>query len=187
MRDICFVDLETTGLDPERHEIIELAAIRVSADLRQHQAALELKVRPSHIETADPEALSLNGYRQDAWLNAVELRDAMAELAPLLDEAVLAGYGVDFDEDFLLAAFQQTGVARSRRGYRRIDILSIAWPFAVNGVVPDLSLKTLTRAFGIRHDATHAAWSDCLACVELARRLVAYSSGQLPPHERSGR
>ena len=27
--DLCFVDVETTGLDPVRHELIELAAVRV--------------------------------------------------------------------------------------------------------------------------------------------------------------
>jgi DNA polymerase III epsilon subunit-like protein len=27
--DLVFVDVETTGLDPERHELIEVAAVRV--------------------------------------------------------------------------------------------------------------------------------------------------------------
>ena len=55
MEKLVFVDVETTGLDETRHEIIEIAVIRGSQTYHR-------KVQPQHIETASPRALEINGF-----------------------------------------------------------------------------------------------------------------------------
>ncbi len=60
-RAVVFFDLETGGLEPERHPIIQLAAVAVSGDLERELGELEIKLRfdPAHCEV---EALRGNSF-----------------------------------------------------------------------------------------------------------------------------
>ena len=109
MRPLVFVDCETTGLDPACHELIEIAALRVHPQTLAVESEVALKVRPERIEDADPEALRINGYSEDAWADAVSLDEAMAQLAPVLEGAMPAGHNVAFDRGFLDAAWTRVG------------------------------------------------------------------------------
>ena len=73
MMDLCFVDVETTGLDPVRHELLELAAVRVDRHTLEPLDHVSVKVRPERLADADPKALEVNGYSDDAWRDAVSL------------------------------------------------------------------------------------------------------------------
>lgn len=180
MLDVCFVDVETTGLDPARHELLEVAAVRVSGDLRELKGGLWCQVRPTHIETAEPEALAICGYDPAKWAHADELGHTLERLARLMQGATLAGHKVDFDESFVRAGFASLGLAMPEIGHYRLDTVSLAYPLLAAGVVPDLRLTTLTNTLGIPHEHAHTAWSDVNACLELARVLAASMRFDLP-------
>jgi DNA polymerase III alpha subunit (gram-positive type) len=55
MTDLIFLDTETTGLDPNLHEIWEIAWAVNNGDIQSD-------VVPHSIVTADPNALTMNGY-----------------------------------------------------------------------------------------------------------------------------
>lgn len=169
MLDVCFVDVETSGLDPSRHELLEVAAMRVSGDLREYRGGLWCQTRPTHIETADAEALAVCGYDPAKWARAAELGHTLERLARLMEGATLAGHKVDFDEGFIRAGFASVGQAFPKIGHYRLDTVSLAYPLLAAGVVPDLKLTTLTNTLGIRHEDAHTAWPDVIACLELAR------------------
>src|SRR4051794_29930733 len=61
-RPILFLDLETTGLNPGFQEISEIGAVLVSQPDWQVIRTYEAKVLPSHIETAQPEALVISHF-----------------------------------------------------------------------------------------------------------------------------
>ena len=71
MKALAFCDVETTGLDPARHEIIELAVIRVEPRTLQVVDDLSLRVRPGRIADADLRALEINGYNPGDWASAL--------------------------------------------------------------------------------------------------------------------
>jgi oligoribonuclease (3'-5' exoribonuclease) len=72
-RPIAVTDVETKGLEPDIHEIIEIGLILVDQPSLTILDMLDVKVRPEHIERASEAALALNGYNQQEWRSAVSL------------------------------------------------------------------------------------------------------------------
>ena len=66
---IVFFDVETSGLDPNVHEVIQLAAIAVEADGLGEIERFEAKVQ-FDVSKASPEALEINSYNVEAWRSA---------------------------------------------------------------------------------------------------------------------
>ncbi len=172
MRPLAFIDIETTGLDPALHEIIEVAVILVRADTLEPLDSVELPVHPEHIDRADPEALRLNGYTPEKWLFAVSLCEALERITPLLNGAMPAGHNVRFDLAFLEAACKATGVTPPEMDHHLLDTAVLAWPLLQNGVVESLSLEDLCDHLEIPRVMKHQAYWDVLSSLEVARWLL---------------
>ena len=69
-RNIAIVDLETTGLDEQLHEIIEVGMVVVNQKTLEIIDTLDMKVRPTHPETASAKALEVNGYNEEDWIDS---------------------------------------------------------------------------------------------------------------------
>ena len=172
MRDLAFIDLETTGLDPSRHEILEIGVIRVRGDGLAEIDRTDVRVRPQRIETADPKALGLNGYSPSAWENAASLAEALEWVAPLLEATTLCGHNVAFDCAFLDAAWRSTGIAPPDPDHHTLDTATLAWPLLHTGLVDSLSLSAVCDALGIELGPAHRALTDARRSLEVARRLL---------------
>ena len=172
MKPLVFLDLETTGLNPSRHEILEIGAIRVDGESFHETARIELRVLPERIETADPVALAMNGYSPVTWKDALPLASALASLSPLLDGCQLAGHNVCFDRGFLDAAWRRTRVTPPKMDHHILDTASLAWPLLGAGIVDSLSLSTVCRRFGISTERSHRALPDAERSLKLARVLL---------------
>ena len=88
------IDVETTGLNPNIHEIIEVAI--VTKDESYHA-----KVIPMNIEHASPKALEINGYNEKDWYGAVPAKDVAIRTAKMLDGKTIIGHNPSFDMSFL--------------------------------------------------------------------------------------
>jgi DNA polymerase-3 subunit epsilon len=168
---LAFVDLETTGLDPSRHDIVEVAVIRVDARSFEVLAEYHTLVAPERLEDAQPEALAICGFSKAAWTNASSLRDALLAVAPLLEGALVAGHNAGFDWAFLEAGYRRAGLALPRVDYHRLDTASLAWPLVASGELTSLSLDSLATLFGLDRPRPHRALADARCALEVARRL----------------
>jgi DNA polymerase-3 subunit epsilon len=99
--DIVFFDVETTGLAPEYHDLIEIGAIRVRQSDLSVVCEYSTKVRPNNIDRASPGALRVNGYTPEGWKDAVSLRVAMLSMLDIVRDAALCAHKAAFDEYFL--------------------------------------------------------------------------------------
>ena len=125
-RHIVITDLETTGLNPRRQDIIEIGAIRVSQDRLEEQARFDLKVQIQNPDTVQPTALQVNGYTPEAWYGAPSLYDAMQKFSDFSNGCVLAAWNITFEYGFLSEAFSRVNLPDSM-DYHRIDLPSLAW------------------------------------------------------------
>lgn len=187
---IVFLDLETGGLDRERHPIIQIAAVAIDVDWRELEA-WECKVLFRE-ENAEPEALKLNSYDPEVWEDeGLHPRTACSQLSDFLRRystvpmvsragspytvAQLAGHNLaGFDLPFLQSWYGRLDQFMPA-SYRGLDTLQLAmWSWAADptDTPANYKLETLADHFGIDHEA-HDALADVRVCVEVAKRLLA--------------
>ncbi len=171
-RPIAVTDLEMTGLDPNVHEIIEIGLLVVNQETMEITDTLDVKVRPEHIETADQQALAINGYKPEQWSDALPLKDALEQYAAKTKGAIFSAFNVYFDWAFLWEGFRKTGVRHSM-DYHQIDVPSIAWAKLRNTGIEVVRLSALCRYFGIPEEPKeHRAINGARAAHEVLRRLL---------------
>ncbi|ADO70347.1 3'-5' exonuclease [Stigmatella aurantiaca] len=172
LRTLAFIDLETTGLDASRHEVLEVAILRVDARSLKVLAEYEARVQPTRLADAHPEALAVCGYSDEEWRDALPLREVLATVTPLLAGTLVAGHNTSFDWGFLVEGYRSTELPLPSVDYHRLDTASLAWPLLATGEVESLSLNALAKHFGLHRPTPHRAMADARCALEVARRLA---------------
>ena len=175
--NLAFVDVETTGLDPEKHEIIELALVlvRQKGDKGNEFEVIEefeIKIKPEFIGRADPQALKVNGYDPSQWIFASTLAEAMKVFGEKTKDAIFVAHNMTFDYAFIDKAFKQTSVP-NEMFYAKLDTISMAYAKLHNNpMVEKFRLQKLCEYFGVENAKAHTALSDTRALFEVYKHLM---------------
>ena len=127
-KNLAFIDIETTGFNVETQEIIEIGCVIVAQNDGIPGEVIDefdLKVKPEHLEAADPEALSVNGYNEAEWLFAMDLMQAMKVFAEKTKDCIFVAHNAAFDWSFIAKAFATTNV-ENQMYYAKLDTISFA-------------------------------------------------------------
>ncbi|MDP8240805.1 MAG: 3'-5' exonuclease [Candidatus Hatepunaea meridiana] len=156
-------DVETTGLDKERDEIIEIAAQRLDRGqvTDDFHAYLSNTVPVGNSE-------SVHGF-SDAFLskhgeNAVEVLERFSEWC---EERILVGHNVSFDVDMVRAHASRLGVEFPEMEW--FDTLNMAHRFIPQ---KQYRLIDLAKSLNLSHLPTHKATDDVSCTVELLLALI---------------
>lgn len=171
---LAFIDVETTGLSAEKHEIIELGLVlaRMKDGVLTVVDELDIKIQPKHIETAEPQALRVNGYNEADWLFATSLEEVMRVFGEKTKGAIFVAHNVTFDYAFIEKAFEKTGVENGMH-YHKIDTISLAFGILHHqDDISKLSLRVLCEKYGIENKKAHSAFADSYALYEVFRKLM---------------
>jgi DNA polymerase III epsilon subunit-like protein len=138
-QSLAFIDTETTGLDPRKHDAWEIAIILRRPGLPDTEHLFQMR---TSLATADPKALEINRHAERFLVPdgefAVQLPTATApgtatlteadlvhDLTALLDGAMLVGSNPAFDDRFLTKLFNEAGLP-TRWHYRTVDVAAMA-------------------------------------------------------------
>lgn len=175
-RPLGFVDVETTGIDPHVHALIEVAVLRVDADTLAVLDRFESKVRPPEDARVEPEAARINGYSRKAWADAPGAAEVLPKVANALWGCIIAGHNPAFDWAFLTAAFRRLTLPPPEVDYHLVDTASLAWPLLRKGRIHSLSLKDLCAYFKVPNDGAHRAMADVERTFAVYRHLLEVAS-----------
>lgn len=177
--NLAFIDTETTGTDPNRHEIIELAVIIARQVPREGRGPkleiieeCEWKIKPEHLETAEEEALRVNGYNEVDWMFASELKPVMEEFAKKVQSSTFVSHNITFDYNFVMKAFEKTGVENNMH-YAKLDTISMAFARLYDAPQADkFSLRALCTLLKVENSKAHTALADTRALFECYKKLM---------------
>lgn len=168
-RPIIFLDVETTHLKPgaDAGEILEIAIIDLSGTTLLHE-----KIAPEHIETAQQEALDINGFDPDVWgKEAVSFVKVAEEVARLMSGSIIIGQVPSFDRGFVLHELQRLGVDAGGISYHMVDTSTLIWEH-LTPPCGSVSLGWGCRALAISNDGAHTALADVRRCREVYLKLT---------------
>lgn len=174
MTSMTFIDVETTGLSPKTHEIIEIGAIEVDFHTLEEIRRIDVKIKPQRIDLASPKALEVNGYSAQGWVNAVDLGEALVPLAGMINNRIWVGHNPGFDKGFIEAAYWATGrmppVASDM-----VDTKAVAKALQDSGAMKfiSLSLSNVAAAFGLSQPSPHRALDDAMLCWQVVKKVKA--------------
>ena len=99
------LDTETTGLDPDIHEIIQIATISyvVSGEGDRYVTKkYEKKINPQQLHTASEKALEINGFSLEEWKGSSNALEVMLETKEIIEGSdILVGQNLIFDLNFI--------------------------------------------------------------------------------------
>ena len=171
---IAVTDVETTGLWPRFHEIIEVGMVLMDAKTLEVKDELDLKVMPTELHKASREALNVNGFNLDDWKEAVPLNIAMKAYLDKAANATFAAHNMIFDWDFIDFAFYKTGL-KNIMDYHKIDLFSVAWT-KLRHKLTSYSLKNICLTLGIEPEPEpHRAINGARCEYQVLKKLMEMS------------
>ncbi len=159
------LDLETTGLRPDRDRITEVGAVRVRGGDRLGE--LQTLVHPGR--RVPPAITAVTGITDAMLRGAPAVGEVLPTLLEFLRGAVLVAHNARFDVGFLDAGLTAAGYPRLANDV--VDTARLARRL-VRDEVRDLRLATLARFFRSRTRPNHRALTDARATVDVLHGLL---------------
>lgn len=148
------LDLETTGLDSSRDEIIEFGAIRVTLNSQTHKAFQTL-VKP--VKRIPTKITKITGISQEmVEQDGLPLQVALRDFVEFIGDLPLVTFNAEFDMGFLLSAARQHGLTIANRYTCALKRARRAWPG-----LPSYRLVDLAKRGHLECDDAHRALGDC--------------------------
>ena len=179
MSKFLVIDTETTGLDPNKNQIIQLGAI-VYND-KDEKENFSLSVSYNGNGTIEPAAFGKNKTGVSGFMNSCLVVEPEA-IYKFCDFVLknpcdyLVGFNVQFDLAFLRAAFERAKVNFVNfLPYKVIDPFVIAQMLILTGTLPSTlktNLSALCKHYDINSDGAHEAMADIRMTYSLMSRMM---------------
>lgn len=158
------IDVETTGLDPERERVLELAILRADEQGRP----IDQWVTRFH-PGGPVRATHIHGITDADVAGAPRFADLAVQIGTALQGLVLVAHNAEFDLAFLQAEF-----ARASLPMPQVSTYCTLQGSTV--YLPHLRRRTLAEccaALGVTHQQAHSALGDAYAAAGLLERYLA--------------
>lgn len=167
-----FVDCETTGTDPKKHALIQMAGALFIE--RQMVEQFNLTIKPFPEDQIEDEALKVNGRTREelgafrppreVYQMFVEMLGKHCDKFNKLDKIHMVGYNADFDADFIREWFRKCGDVYfgSWFWFPILDVSKLAGLRLMQrrAALPNFKLMTVAQHLGVNlegdaHDALY--------------------------------
>jgi DNA polymerase-3 subunit epsilon len=159
------LDCESTGLEPEKDRIIEIAAARFTFDRVLQE--FETLVNP---ECPIPQtSQEIHKISQEMIEAKPKIAQILPDLLAMIDGYILVGHGITFDIALIAAEARRHNIPTQIDRQPYLDTLRMA---RLYGESPINSLQHLRQHFNIEPEGAHRAMSDVIVNIEVFKHLA---------------
>ncbi|MDE0757544.1 MAG: exonuclease domain-containing protein [Pseudomonadales bacterium] len=183
---LAHVDVETTGLTPGYHEMIDVGVI--ITDLAGIELdRLFMRIMPAHPERAESGAVAVNGFSISLWRHRGYVSEAQAidqwfafhERVVGSREVLFVAYNAWFDISFVDQLFRKRGRTwRHLFHYFILDLPSMAWSQGVHGLTGQHLAQKLGIAVETRDPLEHTGITGAEFNVRAYQALISLAGTQ---------
>ncbi|NOH96617.1 3'-5' exonuclease [Vibrio sp. 99-70-13A1] len=165
------LDCETTSLDPNRAELVTIAATKIIGNRIITSQPFEVRLRAP--QSLDSGSIKIHKIRHEDLKNGIEEKQALIELLNFIGNRPLVGYHIRYDKKILdRACIKQLGFPMPNK----LIEVSLLYQDKLEKHLPnsyfDLSLDAICKQLGLpqqsnKHDALQDAISAALVFVRL--------------------
>lgn len=191
---LAFIDVETTGLVPGYHEMIDLGVVMTDLEGRVRDS-LFLRIQPRYPERLSPGAGRVNGFDAIRWreVGALAPRAAVDSFTRFHRGAargrhvLMVAFNSQFDAAFLDHLFREHGYSwRTLYHYFVLDVPSMAWSLGYRDLRNDALAARLGVADEPRVAVEHTGLTGAMLNVRIYQALQRVQAGvgtrpRLPP------
>lgn len=157
--DYTVIDVETSGLDPCKSEILEIAAIKVRNN--EEVDRYHTYIRP--VGAISPSASAVNGLTWSKLYDKPYLEEIQQHFFDFIGDDILVGHNIGFDVRFVQT---RCGTLIHNKCFDTLKWSRLAFPYA-----PDYKLDTLRYVLDL-HGNSHTALGDCIATHQLLQSIA---------------
>ena len=158
------VDIETTGLDPVLHEIIEIGALKI--ENKEIKGTYQTLIQPS--TTIPPEIEKLTGISQEMVINQPSISEALSSFLKFASNSILIAHNADFDLSFLKEHF----VKWLKMEFKNSSLCTMKLAQKLLPGLGNYRLDTVASYFNIPTPGRHRALSDAEITYQVWNKLL---------------
>lgn len=155
------IDIETTSLEPEKGEIIEVAAIRFDTTTGEEIERFEHLCAPK--EPISDEISSLTGITQEMVKDQPDFSTHIKGLLAFIDKDVVFAHNATFDLSFL----KYHGADIENKVWDTFPLATVAWP-----THSSYNLGTLAQDFNVEVTGEHRAGEDIVLTWKVLQKML---------------
>lgn len=167
LRRFVAIDLETTGLNAEKNNILSMAAVKYDEKIEVFYKLIKevdhVPANISKITGLTPNILHANG---------ASLKSALEDLKVFMEDRVIVGYNLPFDMSFLENECKNLNIPFPSNIAK--DLLPIVK--RKNKFLDNYHLNTVLKNYDIKNEQPHHADSDAKSTWYLAKKLLEENS-----------
>lgn len=180
-RDILLIDLEFSGFDTQKHEILQIAAVLLDKKTLKEKKVFSSYVRPTKWRHRDHESMAVNKISFKTIKDAPPLKEAIREFNRVFGHNLIQAAYVGFnDKRFLIDAYKKSGI-KYQFDYHYFDLWGLFYAYlaARNKLTSKkdfagFGLESLIKMFKIKINGNqlHDALVDCRVEAEVLRKIM---------------
>jgi DNA polymerase III subunit epsilon len=160
-KPLCFVDIETTGINAVNGKIIEIGILKVENNklINSFETLINPELR------IDPFIEQMTGIKYESLTNAPIFSDIKDELLEILDNSIFVAHNVRFDYGFIRNEFKRLGINFKSRHFCTVKLARALYPN-----LGHYNLDSIMQNFNIKNKNRHRAYGDAAVLWEFYKK-----------------
>ena len=183
MKEICFIDFETTGTDLIDDYPIEIGAILVDSNMNISKEFHSF-IKPNNTFKLEKTAFDIHGISELTIMQSPAESTVLRNMFSKLGTSYrLAAWNMSFDVAFFKTMCLRNSFDEylNKINYRHLDVQTISFIAKEIGCIPNTinSLSELANYFGLSRSAHHSAFEDARILYKVYMLLMATMKNKL--------